>query len=256
MRLISGLWGTVMLCAVVAGGVLAAQQAAKPAGCPPGQTEVRPGRCQAPEFPAPSIIDYRPKSTLVTDAHLVPKAKFPVIDIHAHVSGPGLLASAQSLASLAATLDTLNVRVVVSADNLSGERLPARARRHQEQSPEGPRPCSGRHQPQRRRPRMGREGRGATRGGPQGRCRRSRGDSKGIRPAHPQARWQPASGGRPRLDPAVGRLRAAEHPGLHPHGRTAGVLSAARHDTTSAGWNWRCSRTGATTSRATSRSTN
>ena len=34
--------------------------------CPPGTTEVRPGSCQAPEFPAPSILDYRPRSTLVT----------------------------------------------------------------------------------------------------------------------------------------------------------------------------------------------
>ncbi len=52
--------------------------------CPPGTTEVRPGRCRAPEFAPPSIIDYKPRTTLVTDAHLVPKAKFPVIDIHNH----------------------------------------------------------------------------------------------------------------------------------------------------------------------------
>ena len=33
--------------------------------CPPGPTEVRPGTCQAPSEPAPSILDYRPHSTLV-----------------------------------------------------------------------------------------------------------------------------------------------------------------------------------------------
>ena len=55
--------------------------------CPPGTTETRPGRCQKPEFPPPSILDYRPRSTLVTDQHLVPKAKFPVVDIHSH-TGP------------------------------------------------------------------------------------------------------------------------------------------------------------------------
>jgi len=49
--------------------------------CPPGTTETRPGYCQAPEFPPPSIIDYRPKSTLVTTGHPVPKSKFPSIDI-------------------------------------------------------------------------------------------------------------------------------------------------------------------------------
>ncbi|MEO8077097.1 MAG: hypothetical protein ABI818_12255, partial [Acidobacteriota bacterium] len=45
--------------------------------CPPGMTEVRPRSCQAPSMPPPSIVDYRPKSTLVTAVHLVPKAKFP-----------------------------------------------------------------------------------------------------------------------------------------------------------------------------------
>src|SRR6185437_3452807 len=75
--------------------------------CPSGMTEIRPERCQAPEFPPPSIVDYRPKSTLVTPAHLVPKAKFPAIDFHGH---PGqLVTSSEGLASLAASLDALNV---------------------------------------------------------------------------------------------------------------------------------------------------
>ncbi len=89
--------------------------------CPPGMTEIRPRLCRAPEFPPPSIVDYRPHSTLVTPAHPVPKAKFPVVDYHGH---PGnLLSSAEGLASLAGSLDSLNVRLIVSADNLSGERL-------------------------------------------------------------------------------------------------------------------------------------
>ena len=54
--------------------------------CPPGTTEVRKGRCQAPDKPAPSIVDYRPKSTVVAEAHMVPKAKFPVVDIHSHLT--------------------------------------------------------------------------------------------------------------------------------------------------------------------------
>src|SRR5687768_1184955 len=53
--------------------------------CPPGTTLVRVGICQAPEFPPPSIVDYRPKSTLVVEEHPVPRAKFPVVDIHSHV---------------------------------------------------------------------------------------------------------------------------------------------------------------------------
>jgi hypothetical protein len=52
--------------------------------CPPGQTEIRPRICRAPEVPAPSILDYRPHSTLVTPAHIVPRAKFAEIDYHGH----------------------------------------------------------------------------------------------------------------------------------------------------------------------------
>ncbi|MEO7191040.1 MAG: amidohydrolase family protein [Vicinamibacterales bacterium] len=90
--------------------------------CPPGTTEVRPRSCQAPEFPAPSIVDYRPKSTLVTEAHPVPRAKFPVVDIHGH---PGNLTTPEALAAIVKSLDSLNVQVMVSADNLGGDRLRA-----------------------------------------------------------------------------------------------------------------------------------
>jgi hypothetical protein len=42
--------------------------------CPAGTTLQRPGSCMFPEFDAPSILDYRPRSTLVVDEHLVPRA--------------------------------------------------------------------------------------------------------------------------------------------------------------------------------------
>ena len=89
--------------------------------CPAGTTEVRPRSCQAPSMPPPSIVDYRPKSTLVTAEHKVPKAKFPAIDYHGHPGG--LLGSADGIASMIASLDALNVRMIISADNMSGERL-------------------------------------------------------------------------------------------------------------------------------------
>jgi hypothetical protein len=89
--------------------------------CPPGTTEVRPRSCQAPEFPPPSIVDYRPRSTLVVPEHKTWKAKFPVVDFHAHISG--LLGTQQGMDSLVAALDSLNVRMVIAADNVSGERL-------------------------------------------------------------------------------------------------------------------------------------
>src|SRR3954453_12205959 len=75
--------------------------------CPPGTTEVRPRSCQAPSMPPPSIVDYRPESTLVTPVHLVPKAKFPAIDYHGHPQR--LLGAADGVTSLVTSLDSLNV---------------------------------------------------------------------------------------------------------------------------------------------------
>ncbi len=89
--------------------------------CPAGTTEIRPRNCMAPELPVPSIVDYRPRSTLVTPAHPVKTAKYPAIDFHGHPRG--LISSADGLATLGAALDSLNVRLMVSADNLSGDRL-------------------------------------------------------------------------------------------------------------------------------------
>ena len=86
--------------------------------CPPGMTEVRRGRCQAPEKPPPSIVDYRPKSTVVAGEHLVPKAKFPVVDIHNHTG-----VNADNMAQLIKEMDALNLRVMVNLSGGSGDRL-------------------------------------------------------------------------------------------------------------------------------------
>jgi hypothetical protein len=115
-----------VLIAAVVGAALAAQgmrggtRITVGQECPAGMTEVRPGTCQAPEFPVPSIVDYRPTSTLVTSEHKVPKAKFPVIDIHGHAGG---LAQPGVMAGMVKDLDRLNVRLYISADNSSGARL-------------------------------------------------------------------------------------------------------------------------------------
>ncbi len=89
--------------------------------CPPGMTEVRPRNCRAPELPAPSILDYRPRSTLVTAEHLVPKAKFPVIDFHGHPGGQ--IATATGLEQMGAEMDALNIGLMLTANNTSGEAL-------------------------------------------------------------------------------------------------------------------------------------
>jgi predicted TIM-barrel fold metal-dependent hydrolase len=111
----------VLVFATFVGVALFAQRAAVPAECPPGETEIRPRVCRAPDRPAPSIVDYRPRSTLVAEAHLVRRAKFPAIDFHGHPQGR--LGSPGTLAGLVSALDDLNVRVMVSADNASADRL-------------------------------------------------------------------------------------------------------------------------------------
>ncbi|HMG95544.1 MAG TPA: hypothetical protein VK565_04535, partial [Gemmatimonadaceae bacterium] len=79
--------------------------------CPPGMTEIRPRSCMAPDEAAPSILDYRPRSTLVAPSHLVKKARYPAIDFHGHPQG--MLGSVESLARLGADLDSLNVRMMI-----------------------------------------------------------------------------------------------------------------------------------------------
>jgi hypothetical protein len=75
----------------------------------------------APEEAAPSILDYRPRSTLVAPTHLVRKARYPAIDFHGHPNG--MLGSVESLARLGADLDGLNVQMIIVANNVSGDNL-------------------------------------------------------------------------------------------------------------------------------------
>jgi predicted TIM-barrel fold metal-dependent hydrolase len=89
--------------------------------CPPGMTLVRPDNCQAPLGSVPSILDYRPKSMLKAPESARMKAKFPVIDFHGHPRN--LARSAESLALLGATLDSINVRMMIVAENVSGSAL-------------------------------------------------------------------------------------------------------------------------------------
>jgi predicted TIM-barrel fold metal-dependent hydrolase len=118
----------VALVIAVLGAVIVAQQGRGPRGtrinpgeeCPPGTTETRPGTCQAPELPPPSIVDYRPRSTLVSEENLVPKAKFPAIDIHGH---PPPLTSAAAIESVVKVMDEINLGMMIVANNVSGSRL-------------------------------------------------------------------------------------------------------------------------------------
>lgn len=50
----------------------------------PGQLRPRPAEGREPEFPQPTIREYKPRSTLVVPQHQVPRSKFPSYrDYHA-----------------------------------------------------------------------------------------------------------------------------------------------------------------------------
>jgi predicted TIM-barrel fold metal-dependent hydrolase len=73
-----------------------------------------------PTIPPPSIVEYKPRSTLVVPAHPVPRAKFPVVDFHGH---PPNLASPENIQRVIAAMDSLNIQVMVQANPSSGDRL-------------------------------------------------------------------------------------------------------------------------------------
>jgi predicted TIM-barrel fold metal-dependent hydrolase len=64
------------------------------------------------------IEDFQPRSELVVPQHKVPRAKFPVVDAHNHISYPGFGWEKRDMAQIVGELDFLNVATVV---NLSGE---------------------------------------------------------------------------------------------------------------------------------------
>jgi predicted TIM-barrel fold metal-dependent hydrolase len=93
--------------------IVAAQQ-------PPGQIRPRPAQGREPEFKPPTIREYKPKSTLVVPQHPVPRAKYPVIDIHSHQSTP---ISADQFGRVVKGMDENNLRVLVNLSGSSGHRL-------------------------------------------------------------------------------------------------------------------------------------
>lgn len=85
-----------------------------------GALRPRPGAGRQPEFPIPNIREYKPRSTLVVPEHHVPRAKYPVIDIHSHQPAP---ISDDELDRVVAAMDGLNLQVLVNVSGVSGERL-------------------------------------------------------------------------------------------------------------------------------------
>lgn len=65
------------------------------------------------------FVDYSPRSTLVVPQHPVPRAKYPVIDVHSHHRSVGGAAWDR----IVGEMDTLNLRVLVNLSGGSGARL-------------------------------------------------------------------------------------------------------------------------------------
>ena len=112
------LCGVAASAVLLAPGLLSAQRAgavtiAPGQECPAGMTEVRPQTCQAPQLDPPSILDYRPRSTLVVPEHPVPKPKYPAIDFHGHP--PGLDGSEEGLRRLGEEMDRIGLRTMIVA---------------------------------------------------------------------------------------------------------------------------------------------
>jgi hypothetical protein len=72
----------------------------------------RPGADREPTVPPPTITQYKPKSTLIVPQHPVPRAKYPVIDIHSHQPAP---ITAEQFDALAASMEPLNLKVLVNS---------------------------------------------------------------------------------------------------------------------------------------------
>jgi uncharacterized protein len=85
-----------------------------------GPVGPRPAEGREPELPVPNIRGYKPRSTLVVPQHLVPRAKFPVVDIHGH---PPRLSTPAVVDSVVALMSPLNVQVMVNASGASGDGL-------------------------------------------------------------------------------------------------------------------------------------
>jgi len=87
---------------------------------PPGQIRPRPAQGREPQLQPPTIREYKPKSTLVVPQHPVPRAKFPVIDIHSHQPTP---ISNDEFGRVIKGMEANNLRLLVNLSGSSGDRL-------------------------------------------------------------------------------------------------------------------------------------
>ena len=84
-----------------------------------GQAQIN-RRSRTPQIPPPTILEYKPQSTLVVPEHEVPRAKFPAVDFHGH---PPALNNPNTIQSVVTAMDELNLQVMVQARGSSGASL-------------------------------------------------------------------------------------------------------------------------------------
>jgi predicted TIM-barrel fold metal-dependent hydrolase len=98
----------------------AAQNPGRGGGPTPGQIRPRPAEGRDPEFKPPTIREYKPQSQLVAPQHSVPRAKFPVIDIHSHQPTP---ISPAEYDRVMKGMEANNLQVLVNLSGSFGNRL-------------------------------------------------------------------------------------------------------------------------------------
>ena len=78
--------------------------------------------CPGPsaDAPPPTIVEYKPESTLMVPEHEVPRAKFPAVDFHGH---PPRLDSRENIERVIEAMDALNLQVMVQTRGTSGQAL-------------------------------------------------------------------------------------------------------------------------------------
>jgi predicted TIM-barrel fold metal-dependent hydrolase len=79
-----------------------------------------------------ALRDFRPKSMLRVEEHLVQRAKFPCVNVHTH---PGRLKTQEQVDEMVRVMDQSNIALSVSLDGRWGERLSRHVRLLTEQHP-------------------------------------------------------------------------------------------------------------------------
>ena len=80
-----------------------------------------------------TIEEYQPRSTLVVAEHPVPRAKFPVIDVHSHT--PERNAEGGGFEGLLKEMDALNLRVLVNLSGRNGQALKDNVAKYRDKYP-------------------------------------------------------------------------------------------------------------------------